>query len=250
MYPLPVSCHTPNDAFALSSKTDIRCSTECQNLPERFPLEIFGLILEQLSDCQVSLATCALISSPWLQLSRSHLYGKVELSINNYGKFMELLRSDYCSISLAVRHLSLVESDFALDKWIDRAVHELEKRLPNVIRLRIYGLTWNNLCYSSERALLNGFKNVIRLHLEYLYSDDVTSLLAFLCSFPALESLRCTYVMLNDGGDDQSYSDLSNFQLPSQVCSIHVEHPEDSVLDWLVVQTCLKNVRSLELSIS
>lgn len=208
------------------------------------------MILEQLSDCRVSLASCGLISSSWLQLSRNYLHGKVELSANNYGKFLDLLQSDYCSISHAVKHLSLVESDFALEKWIDRAVYQLERRLPNVVRLRIYGLTWNNLCYSSERALVNGFKNVIRLHLEYLYSDDMTTLLAFLCSFPALESLRCTYVMLNDDENDQSYGDLSNFQLPSQVCSIRVEHPEDSVLDWLVVQTCLKNIRSVELSIS
>jgi len=178
------------------------------------------------------------------------LYEKVELAADNHDKFLELLQSNHCSISHAVKHLSLVEGDFALDKWIDKAIYELERRLPNVVRLRIYGLTWNNLCFASERALVNGFKNVIRLHLEYLYSDDVTSLLAFLCSFPALEALRCKHVMLNVDGSNLGYGDLSDFQLPSQVCSIHLEHPEDSVLDWLVVQSCLKNLCSLELNTS
>lgn len=208
------------------------------------------MILEQLSDCRVSLANCGLVSPSWLQLSRGHLYEKVELAADNYVKFLELLQSNHCSISHAVKHLSLVEGDFALDNWIDRAVYELEKRLPNIVRLRIHGLTWNSLCFASERALVNGFKNVVRLHLDYLYSDDMMSLLAFLCSFPALESLRCKHVMLNVDGSHLSFGDLSDFQLPSQVCSIHVEHPEDSVLDWLVVQSCLKNLCSLELNTS
>ncbi|KAK2462654.1 hypothetical protein APHAL10511_005387 [Amanita phalloides] len=222
-----------------SMPCDASADMPCQVIPERFPFEIVGLFMKELSHCKASLAHCALVSSSWLQLSRGHLFEKVELVPENYGKFLELLQSDHCSISYAVQNLSLVESDFALDKWIDRAIYELEKWLPSVVRLRIYGLTWNDLSFASEQALVNGFKRVIRLHLEYLYLDDMATLLGFLCSFPALESLHCKHIMLNVDRSDQSHIALSHFQLPSRVYSIHVECPEDVVLNWLDVQSCL-----------
>ncbi|KAJ7761015.1 hypothetical protein B0H16DRAFT_1531464 [Mycena metata] len=177
------------------------------------PPEILGLIIEDYADDRKTLFSCSLVSKPWLQSTRYHLFGNLNLILASaaYGyeaTFFTLLRHPLCTFSTSVRKI-----------WVhpayDTQLNNIAQlgQLTSVRTLRIdCQRTISPLIMTTLSA---AFKDITTLAMTIRF-PSLSDAIQFMCSFTLLEEVL--FEPVRTPGDFPS----ADIQMPSKLRSIHL----------------------------
>lgn len=159
------------------------------------PQELIGLVLVFLKDDIASLRSCTLISRPWSEVSRTHLFRSISAETSRSISSFAALINTFPSVGPLVQNLVLGHnpSHYDHEPLSEISLHILATlllKLPNLNTLRLSFLDFSTDSRSSTPANLPSPVSLGLLELNYLKPRDIKQLFTVLHYFAEAETFK------------------------------------------------------------
>ncbi|KAF6747125.1 hypothetical protein DFP72DRAFT_972728 [Ephemerocybe angulata] len=86
-------------------------------ITDRFPLELFRIVIECAQQDRGTLAACSLVCRAWLPISREHFHPRITVHPGNAARFIDIMSSPLMTLQTSIRHLVIQKQQAVVDHF-------------------------------------------------------------------------------------------------------------------------------------
>lgn len=205
-----------------SSLPACKDASASKSMEQRFPLELFELIIDFLHNDHQTLISCSLVSKSLRRRSRVHLFSRC---IATPHMLEDLLNSQDSKFGTLIHHLRVRMQP---DRAATKSTYNALGRLHALKSLKIEGILWHNRPLSGIKPLQKLFL-LVSLDIS-AFPSKLSQIMTFVAIFPRLEqlSLRWHTDSVEDAPPD-------SVKISSRLRQLEVLHTSNSIpfIIWL-----------------
>ncbi|KAJ6564229.1 hypothetical protein B0H19DRAFT_1233264 [Mycena capillaripes] len=209
-------------------------------LPVSLPLEIEFRIIDQFEGDTFQLRKFCLVSSAWASYVQSLLFHDVYVRYHNVKRFLAVLQPR-SQLGRYITTLDIIEGGDWVQRdgrlsVLDSVRPLLAERLANVHTL---DLSYSRFGRDAAIAPVPGWGGISRLHVRFCTFATTDTMVAFIASFPRLESLDIFQCSTQDVGAGRKPAQVqSAILMPAWHLKYLAlgEFPQSALIDWMIAE--------------